>query len=645
MKLERMELRDFRGFPGPDVYSFDLSGGKNLLIFGENGSGKSSLYRALVEFFNFARTAKEFGWHRNIFSTGPDQSSLEGYVSLRMDDGTCHEWNCGGRRPLADVSVPQAMREQLVDAARRTGLLEYRSLLRTSFGTADVQRRLFDLAVTTLIANVPVSIPGGGQHTVSQLWTNLLFSKPTRRTQRQLGDVKRAETAFNSGIQGILPDVEAGCRHLLAYFLGSGLDVGISFQGVYYNAGYQQIRDCDFERRELDLEVRLNGTILPEWSEFLNEARLSALALSLYLAGVKLCNPTVPSGAAEPLQLIVLDDVLIGLDLTHRLPILRILEAEFSDYQVLLLTHDRVWFEMAQLAVHDHDRWVSCEMFSKPDGQPGAVYDRPIVKWLNSDLAEHHLALAREYLDVHNDPRTAAFHARVAFEMKLKSRCRKARIPVPYDPDGRDLGTDDFLKSIEKAMFAKGTVSLAAWTLQRVKLFRRGVLNPLAHCHPITLATGEVKEAIESVDKLKFKDDEIKKGQKTDFAAETDTRLTFANPSDSQRLDAACWLRTTFEVDLRALLCRLKAQVPYKPDAEILTLAELWISAKAAMQVKNNIAALGFIQDIEAHGSVYLNEWTYATVSVLTKTQLDAAWIALRDGGGGAPRTKFATFN
>lgn len=34
------------GFPGPEVFTFDLTGGKNLLLYGENGSGKSSLYVA-----------------------------------------------------------------------------------------------------------------------------------------------------------------------------------------------------------------------------------------------------------------------------------------------------------------------------------------------------------------------------------------------------------------------------------------------------------------------------------------------------------------------------------------------------------------------------------------------------------------------
>ena len=57
MRLTKIEIKDFRAFPGPGTYAFDLRG-KNLLVYGENGSGKSSLFRALVEFFNLDSRAK-----------------------------------------------------------------------------------------------------------------------------------------------------------------------------------------------------------------------------------------------------------------------------------------------------------------------------------------------------------------------------------------------------------------------------------------------------------------------------------------------------------------------------------------------------------------------------------------------------------
>lgn len=49
VRISKIILRDFRAFPNSaDIFEFDLGAdGKNLLLFGENGSGKSSLFHAL----------------------------------------------------------------------------------------------------------------------------------------------------------------------------------------------------------------------------------------------------------------------------------------------------------------------------------------------------------------------------------------------------------------------------------------------------------------------------------------------------------------------------------------------------------------------------------------------------------------------
>ena len=48
-KIIKIELTNYRSFF--DRYTIEIPGGKNLLIYGENGSGKSSLYEALKQFY------------------------------------------------------------------------------------------------------------------------------------------------------------------------------------------------------------------------------------------------------------------------------------------------------------------------------------------------------------------------------------------------------------------------------------------------------------------------------------------------------------------------------------------------------------------------------------------------------------------
>jgi DNA repair exonuclease SbcCD ATPase subunit len=48
MRIRRILLNDFRALPGTVDYELRFDG-KNLLLFGENGSGKSSIAIALRE--------------------------------------------------------------------------------------------------------------------------------------------------------------------------------------------------------------------------------------------------------------------------------------------------------------------------------------------------------------------------------------------------------------------------------------------------------------------------------------------------------------------------------------------------------------------------------------------------------------------
>jgi wobble nucleotide-excising tRNase len=74
---------------------------------------------------------------------------------------------------------------------------------------------------------------------------------------------------------------------------------------------------------------------------YLNEAKLSAIALSIFFAALKL-QPV------SRLRVLALDDVLIGLDMANRMPVLEIIDQHFSNYQVFFFTYDNPWFEVVK---------------------------------------------------------------------------------------------------------------------------------------------------------------------------------------------------------------------------------------------------------------------------------------------------------
>jgi energy-coupling factor transporter ATP-binding protein EcfA2 len=635
VKLTALVLKDFRGFSHEET--IDLANGKNLLLYGENGSGKSSIFRALVEFFNREKGARPYRDFRNVFLSDSKISMVDGHVTLSMSNGAKYSWGCLGERPWKDEILAKSAREQLTDASNRASLLDYQSLLRTSFGEGNPSNRLFDLAIGVLLSNVSVPVVGGREITIGQLWANVKNTVPQgreRHTQSRRKLINAASKIFSEALQGVLPDVEKTANDLLSYFGDSSLQVKLRFSGVEYDE-YQR----NFGGKRIDYEVRLNGVVVEEWNDLLNEARLTALALSLYLAGTLLTNTIPPAGADIPFRILVLDDVLIGLDLEHRLPILRIIEERLADFQVLLLTHDRVWFDLAQLAVVDPEKWVNYEMYSRKTNNDLITFDAPVLRPQSGDLRTHYIDLAKIHLgDTNHDYRTAALDTRAALEVKLKSHCSKMKISVAYDLDGRKLTTDDFLDAIEEKLLRDGTRTISLSNLQRVKLFRRGVLNPSAHFHPVSLARSEVEAAIKAVESLEFQKIE------TDYASLASDLLSRAVLLPHEMVEAAAFIRTSFEVDLRSLLIRLGGSIRYRAHLEKIDLQELWIAGKLSMTSLNPVLALPLISAIEAHSGLLLDDWSYSTVSGFQKPALDGALGSLRVIVSGKFKSRLTTF-
>lgn len=112
-----------------------------------------------------------------------------------------------------------------------------------------------------------------------------------------------------------------------------------------------------------------------EFTDFLNEARITSLAISVYLAHIL----TLPD---TPLKILFLDDIFIGLDNSNRMPLLNILTtadigdgSTFNGHQLFLTTYDREWFEFAK--VYLKDGWVKSEFYV--DDQ-SLAWERPYIR-------------------------------------------------------------------------------------------------------------------------------------------------------------------------------------------------------------------------------------------------------------------------
>ncbi len=500
LRIKRLTLRDFRAFPGPAPVHFDLDG-KNLLVYGENGSGKSSIFHALTQFFSLKPT-RNLRTLKNVFSGLPETDCT---VTVDFNDGAPGaSWRlqaatsgilAGRIREHHPAAISGGNDARVIQTALRRACLDYRALFDTNYKHGDGAVNLFDIAVEKLLSDFTASVAGGIPRTIGELWRAVDQAKPVKRTAAALARVNQACTEFNSGFSQALAALHPLVGTLLGQLIGSDVTVApFVFGGITYTDAYYK-RDREIAGRRLTLDVSYRSHELKIPQQFLNEARLSALALAIYLAGRLAYTPTATPNA---LKLLVLDDVLIGLDHSNRLPVLDVLHQHFADWQIVLMTHDRTWFDLAR----DHvaqDAWVCWELY---EGDAAATAPMPIARKTENRPAKALLAKARA-LVLQGYIEAAANYTRQAFEHGLRGGCAFRKVPMRYLVDSKGHKAQDLLDALRIAP-KPGSVPQPDWTacLQRITMFKNVVMNPYSHPSAPNIPRQEVVDAANAVEKF-----------------------------------------------------------------------------------------------------------------------------------------------
>jgi hypothetical protein len=498
-RIDRLSIQNFRAFPGtgnPEI----VLGGKNLLVFGENGAGKSSIFHALDHFFsidvpNVVKRKKILEEQENIFSPdGPDQTS----VTVTFVGGDPITWSQDGH-PADILGIAPVV----VDGAYRKAMLDYRALLDVNYKFLGQKINLFPAFTTVLLRDMPVPYQGSSKE-LSQIWRSAVSQFEERHTAARRATIDAMLTAINSAVDLTLPALRDATNHFLKLLKWDDLEID-DFEFSHLGCNWTRPRSArKIRNQKVGFVLKQRGEEIDRPHHFLNEARLSGLALAFYLAGRQVMTQTMQ---ADTPKLMVLDDVLIGLDQSNRLPVLDLLKSEFSEWQVVLLTHDRVWFEMARahLPEEGDQAWTTIELFESTD--PVGI-TRPIQRTHNSDQVSDNLAIARAFLADNHDS-AAAVHTRIAFEQALKKFCEKRGVPVAFKSNPKELKTEDLLNAIDAwlvepkhAMKRAAKKAALDPLLLAARASQRVILNPYSHSTPVTLAKGEVQSAIDAVQNL-----------------------------------------------------------------------------------------------------------------------------------------------
>lgn len=512
-KITSIEFVNYKAFYGEgEQNKITIPEGKNLLIFGENGSGKTSIFEGLKQFFNSTnvgypeKPAKHIKVPKSFIvdeGTADEQVKLT-EVSVRLtfqdEDGPDSEELIYGVQ-----NSTNSTKDYVRKANQLKSFLSYRELLHTYLMSnlkdrTEFRRKFALLLIETILAE---KNNNGTSQSYIKSWSDLFI--PRASSKRKDYFINR----FNIGLREDLKNINIYVNEFLSFF-SNGIEVNLKLvrSEIIYRPLEREDRTGYYPLCEIDLEVKVNGEIIDDDFEthltVLNEARLSALAISIYLSALVITPQT-----ELKYKLLFLDDIFIGLDLSNRLPLLKILsdlkkplfenglDAQghivekikevdgikqyeprvfFNDYQIFITTYDKYWFEVSKqfLQAHNNLNWHYVEMYADTTTHNFAV---PSIIPCCSKIER-----AEQYLHKH-DYRACATYLRAMCEEELDRILPHFYLKkVIIDNDGNNILTGVNLndKIIGFERFCRDE-SIDYEPYKYLKLYKNHLLNTLSH--------------------------------------------------------------------------------------------------------------------------------------------------------------------
>lgn len=199
MRIKKIEIKNFKAFYKEHTIQVD---GKNLFIYGENGSGKSSLYYALKDFFQSSRETIDFNELENIFLTKAEKG--KGYVRVTFNpnkDGAATDasYEFGATTNTTYTAADTSIR----DAIGLKSFLTYKHLLEIHNVKRGDQIDLFNLLVKGVLKHFKSAAITGTKE-LGELWKDVedvcatqLVSRSYTAAQRKR-DLEAALKTFNN---------------------------------------------------------------------------------------------------------------------------------------------------------------------------------------------------------------------------------------------------------------------------------------------------------------------------------------------------------------------------------------------------------------------------------------------------------------
>lgn len=519
MRLHELHINNFKFFPKQDPNSPLLKiDGKNLLVYGENGSGKSTIYWSIYTLLESAfktrneDVSKYFekgGKHGlvNIHATKNHKAHIK-VVLKNAGQPDVSYYLDGEMLTIETVRADSDIRE----SGMASDFINYRVIFRLHNLKHSKENNLFgwfedEIFPYILIASInstksvgdvlkvlksgPAKVKAFDEidkmifpNAAMQHHAEEAVKKDFKKFQKYEREVKK----WNTKLKAYLLGITTRANQILTQDFQQNFEIKLDYTFSKINVAED---DLGWEDPIIELKIPVyNGkrNVVKRPHTFLNEAKWTSIGLSIRLA---IIEDWTNRPATAQLKALVIDDMLLSLDMSNRDIVLNILLDRYvTDYQLIMLTHDRYFFELAQGKINARNKggdWLKLEMYE--DIENGKA--KPLILKSKTNLER-----AKSFFK-QKEFAASANHMRKATECFVHEY-----VPArnQYDRNFKPL---DLSSLIGKSRAVARINGLPASLIQDLDLMRTHIFNPGSHYDVYTpIFQNDLKRAIETLEQV-----------------------------------------------------------------------------------------------------------------------------------------------
>jgi len=207
-------------------------------------------------------------------------------------------------------------------------------------------------------------------------------------------------------------------------------DVNKYYLKLHPGEGFDKVRLWPTKTRGVEFEFTFHGEKISPPGQLMSESHLNTLGACLFLASARHFNRYT--------RFLILDDIINSVDAGHRTPLARLLRDEFEDFQLILLTHDRMWFDILRRTAPS---WMTLEI-------GGWSYEEGL--WFKEKPGDSEYEACQHLQQ--GDIAAAGNKARRWLERVLKERCfdLEVRVSFRYNDRNEERMPGELLPALRK---------------------------------------------------------------------------------------------------------------------------------------------------------------------------------------------------